>query len=265
MKIGIFDSGVGGLLIAKAIRELMPEYDYVYLGDTKRVPYGNRSHETVYQFTNEAVQYLAKKERCALIVLACNTASARALARIQREVAKMPESKRPKVLGVLIPAAEEAVGFARVGVLATVGTVTSRTFVTEIKKVNPKARVLQNAAPLLVPLAEGGESELAKPFLKKYLEPLIKERIDALVLGCTHYPIFKDAIKSILPVKIKLIAQDEFIPQKLKDYLERHHEIKKKLSKNGKADILFTDKTETTDKLTREWFGENTKTKLINL
>lgn len=265
MKIGIFDSGLGGLLMAKAIRDLMPEYDYVYLGDTKRVPYGNRSHETVYQFTQEGVNYLIKKERCALIVVACNTASARALARVQREMATRPASMQAKVLGVLVPTAEETVGAERVGILATAGTVTARTFVTEIKKVNQKARVLQNAAPLLVPLIEAGESELAKPFVKKYLDPLIKERIDCLILGCTHYPILKEDIRALVPQKIKVLSQDEIVPQKLKDYLGRHYEIRKKLSKGGKAQILFTDITQASEELTRKWFGKDIKPKLIRL
>jgi len=265
MRIGIFDSGVGGLIIAQAIRELMPEYDYVYLGDTKRVPYGNRSHEAVYQFTKEAVNYLSRKKSCALIVVACNTASARAVARIQKEMAKMPEGKHTKVLGVLVPACEEAALHSRVGVLATVGTVTSRSFVTEIKKLNAKCRVLQNPAPILVPLAEAGESELAKPFLKKYLEPLLKERVEAIVLGCTHYPIFKEEIKNLIPKGMRIISQDEFIPKKLADYLERHGNIKKKLSKSGKVEILLTDKTQNIEDLTRAWFGENLESKIVSL
>ena len=135
MKIGIFDSGLGGLLVAKAIRKVMPEYDYVYLGDTKRVPYGNRSYETVYEFTKQGIDYLFKKEDCAIVILACNTASARALRRLQEEYLAQNFPKR-KILGVLIPRAEEAVNFKRVGVLATQGTVSSDTFVNEIHKLN---------------------------------------------------------------------------------------------------------------------------------
>jgi len=265
MKIGIFDSGVGGLLIAKAIKEHLPYYDYVYLGDTKRVPYGNRSDSAVHQFTKEAINYLFKKERCVLVVVACNTASARALIKIQREAKNWPHARHSKVLGVLVPAAEEAAKYSRVGVLATVGTVTSRAFVHEIKKVNKNCRVLQCPAPILVPLAEAGEAELAKPFLKKYLAPLIKERAKAIVLGCTHYPVFKDEIRNIVSKGVEVLSQDEIIPEKLEKYLEDHPEIKKKITKGKKMEILLTDKTQNVEDLTREWFGQEMKIKLVNL
>ncbi|MBP9715489.1 MAG: glutamate racemase [Candidatus Pacebacteria bacterium] len=261
MKIGIFDSGLGGLIIAKAIHKAMPEYDYVYLGDTKRVPYGNRSHETVYQFTKEAVDYLFQKENCALVILACNTASARALRRIQADY----KNTSKKVLGVLIPTAEECVDLKKVGVLATRGTVSSETFVKEIKKINKNCVVFQNPAPMLVPFAEEGEHKLAVPFILKYLKPLMEKNAEAIILGCTHYPIFKKEFKKILPKNIKLISQDEIIPKKLKDYLKRHQEISKKLSHKKTIKILVTDKTQNVEKLSGEWFGKNTKPKLINL
>jgi glutamate racemase len=261
MKIGIFDSGLGGLIIAKAIHKAMPEYDYVYLGDTKRVPYGNRSHETVYQFTKEAMEYLFKKENCALVVLACNTASARALRRIQADY----KNTDKKVLGVLIPTAEECVDLKKVGILATRGTVSSETFVKEIKKVNKNCVVYQNPAPMLVPFAEEGEHGLSIPFILKYLKPLMEKNVEAIILGCTHYPIFKKEFKKILPKNIKLISQDEIIPKKLKDYLKRHQEVEKKLSHKKTIKILVTDKTQNVEKLTKEWFGENTKPKSIDL
>ncbi len=166
MKIGIFDSGLGGLIIAKSIRKSMPEYDYVYLGDTKRVPYGNRSHETVYEFTKQAVDYLFKKENCKIVIIACNTASARALRRIQQEylLKNFPDRK---VLGVLIPTAEECAKYKKVGIIATTGTILSNTFVDEIKKINKKTQIFQNPAPMLVPLAEEGEKTLAFFFFTK--------------------------------------------------------------------------------------------------
>lgn len=298
MKIGIFDSGLGGLIVARAIRKLMPEYDYVYLGDTKRVPYGNRSHDAVYEFTKEGVDYLFRKENCAIIIIACNTASARALRKIQKKY--LPELENAlrrshtilegqdlsgsseyssehipaarKVLGVLIPAAEEAAKYKRVGVIATLGTVVSLAFPKEIQKKNKKVLVFQNPAPMLVPLAEEGEKVLAKEFLKKYLKPLLNKKINALALGCTHYPIFKSEIKKLLPKNarsgesgMKIISQDEIIPRKLKEYLKNHTEISKKLSKNGSAKILVTDRTQTIDKLTHKWFGQNVKPKLIHL
>ena len=265
MRIGIFDSGVGGLIIAKAIRDSMPEYDYVYLGDTKRVPYGNRSDRAVYEFTKEAVNHLLKKEKCAVIVLACNTASARALIKIQKEMKNWRHAKGTRVLGVLVPAAELASEHKRVGILATPGTVTSRAFVHEIKKLSKNSRVLQKPAPILVPLAEEGDTDLAKPFLKKYLKPLLDERVGAVVLGCTHYPVFKEEIRKIVPKSVRIISQDEFIPEKLADYLKRHPDIKKKISKGGKISILLTDKTQNIEKLTSNWFGEDIKIKLVNL
>ena len=152
MKIGIFDSGLGGLIVAKAIHKLMPEYDYVYLGDTKRVPYGNRSEETIFEFTKEGVDYLFRKENCAIIIIACNTASARALRKLQKEYLPKNFPDR-KILGVLIPAAEECVKFKKVGILATRGTVNSNTFPKEIRKLNKKIKVFQNSAPMLVPVS----------------------------------------------------------------------------------------------------------------
>ena len=258
MKIGIFDSGLGGLIVARAIQKAMPEYDYVYFGDTKRVPYGNRSHEAVYEYTKEGVEYLFRQENCGIVIIACNTASARALKRLQKEDTR-------KILGVLIPTAEEAARFERVGVLGTLGTVSSGTFPKEIKKLNKKTIVFQNPAPMLVSLAEEGEIKNALPFIKKYLELFANKKLDALVLGCTHYPIFKKEIKKILGKEIGVISQDEIIPKKLKDYLKRHPEIEKKLTKNKTTKILVTDKTQTIDELARKWFGAKTKPKLVNL
>lgn len=264
MKIGIFDSGLGGLIVAKSIVKSMPEYDYVYLGDTKRVPYGNRSHEAVYEFTRECVDYLFKKENCALVVVACNTASARALRKIQQEY--LPENfPDHKVLGVLIPAAEESAKYKRVGILGTKGTVDSETFPKEIKKLNKKVITFQNSAPMLVPLAEEGEIKNAEPFIKQYLQPFLNKKLDALVLGCTHYPIFKGKIRKLLPKGVKVISQDEIIPKKLKEYLGLHQEITKKLSKNKTAKILVTDLTKSVNILSKKWFGVKTKPKLIKL
>lgn len=264
MKIGIFDSGLGGLIVAKAIYKAMPEYDYVYLGDTKRVPYGNRSHEAVFEFTKEAVDYLFRKKNCAIIIVACNTASARALRRIQQEY--LPKNfKDRKVLGVLIPTAEEAAKFERVGIIGTKGTIDSNTFPKEIIKLNKKTKIFQNSAPILVPLAEEGEIKNAMPFIKKYLQPFLNKKLEALVLGCTHYPIFKKEIRKILLKNIKVISQDEIIPKKLKIYLENHQVIKNKLSKNKSIKILVTDQTQNVNFLTKKWFSEKIKPKLVQL
>jgi len=291
MRIGIFDSGVGGLIIARAIQKMMPEYDYVYLGDTKRVPYGTRSHETVYEFTREGVDYLFKKENCAIVIIACNTASARALRRIQQEYLVdynhlrniLGESNR-NVIGVLIPTAEECAKYKKVGIIGTNGTIVSNTFPDEIKKINLKVvneaniayvekstnrfsftKVFQNSAPMLVPMAEEGEKILVKPFLIKYLKPLLAKKPEAIALGCTHYPFYKNEIRKIVGKNVKVISQDEIVPKKLKEYFERHPEITKKLAKNKKAKILVTDITKNVEKLTKEWFGKNTKPELVHI
>lgn len=259
MKIGIFDSGLGGLIITRAICKTMPEYDYVYLGDTKRVPYGNKSDKAVYEFTREAVDYLFRKENCAIVIIACNTASARALRIIQQEY--LPKNfKERRVLGVLIPTAEEASSYDRVGILATFGTITSNTFPVEIKKLNKKVKVFQNPAPMLVPLIEEGDNLLSGPFLQKYLNFFMNRKLDALVLGCTHYPMLKKEIKEIMQKnskKIKIISQDEIIPKKLKEYLEKHTEVIDKLSKNKTMKILVTDQTQNINTIVKKWFGKS--------
>jgi len=256
------------------------------------VPYGNRSHETVFEFTKQAVDYLFRKENCEIIILACNTASARALRRIQQEYLpkNFPASTREgeptrggpdrKVLGVLIPTAEECVKFKKVGIIATTGTVLSNTFFDEIKKLFQKTKVFQNPAPMLVPMAEEGEKILVKPFIEKYLKPFLSKsrrpkgsgprpqasgKIEALALGCTHYPFYKKEIRKILGKNIKVISQDEIIPKKLKEYLKRHPEIKNKLSKNKHSKILVTDITKNVEKLTQKWFGPDAKPELIRL
>lgn len=279
MKIGIFDSGLGGLIIAKAIQKALPQYDYVYLGDTKRVPYGNRSHQTVFDFTRAGIDYLFQKENCLLVIVACNTASARALCRIQQEYLPKNFPLR-KVLGVLIPTAEEAAKFTSVAVFGTEGTIQSNTFVNEINKLNKNTKVFQNSAPLLVPLAEAGEKELAIPFLKKYLKPFLGKsrrssevgprlqasgKTTALVLGCTHYPFYKKEIKKLIDKDVKLLSQDEIVPKKLKEYLKKHLEIEKKLSKNKKVKILVTDFSKNIENLAQKWFDKKIKLNLIDL
>src|SRR5258708_1318202 len=172
MKIGIFDSGLGGLLIAKAIKKEMPEYDYVYLGDTKRVPYGNRSHDTVYEFTRQGIKFLFKKENGGLIKLGWNTAGGRALRKRQQEYLPKKFPGR-RVLGVIIPVAEEVENIKKIGVLGTEGTVNSGTFLKEIKKLNPRAKIYQVAAPLLLPLVENEGDEFADPIVGKCVSAII--------------------------------------------------------------------------------------------
>jgi len=266
MKIGIFDSGLGGLFVTRALVKKLPYYDYVYLGDTQRVPYGNRSHETIYRFLEEAVDYLFKHD-CELIIVACNTASAEALRRIQQEYLPKHYPKR-KVLGIIIPTAEAALKdpkIKRVGVLATQGTVGSGTYIRELKKICPDVTVIQQAAPLLVPLIESNAVKFADPILQSYLQPLIKKKIDTLILGCTHYPLLKKEIKKICGRDINVISQDEIISAKLTDYLQRHPEIEKMLDKHKRRKFLVTDLTDAMKTLSRKWFEKNIKFRIVQL
>lgn len=260
--IGMFDSGFGGLEILREIIDLLPEYDYLYLGDSARAPYGSRSQDIIHEFTIQGVDFLLKKD-CPLIILACNTASSKALRRIQREYL----IKNQKVLGVLIPAVQEAVEITennRIGVIATEGTVSSEAFVREIKKLKPEAEVFQEACPLLVPLIESGE-EIFEPVLKKCLKPLIDKEIDVLILGCTHYGLIKKDIEKITGQKIKLLVEGRVVAEKLKDYLRRHKEIEKTLTKNSSVEILTTDLTDNFEKIGKRFFKKTFKAKKVNL
>ncbi len=278
MKIGVFDSGLGGLFIMRALARELPQYDYVYLGDTQRVPYGNRSPETVHRFLEEAVGYLFRVKNCGLIIVACNTASAEALRKIQRQYLPRHYPTR-RVLGVIIPTVEEALAqhhflkengagradphVKRLGVLATAGTVRSGTYVREARKLNPRVKVFQNAAPLLVPLVENDGLRWAGPIVHAYLAPLTRKKVEKIVLGCTHYPALKKMIQKIAGVPV--ISQDELIPRKLKDYLRRHPEIDSQLGKKRKRELLVTDITPAYVRLSRKWFGKAAKLKRVAL
>lgn len=243
MNIGIFDSGLGGLVTTMSLLQELPEYNYLYLGDTKRLPYGNRSQETILEYTLEAVEYLFKHD-CQLIIVACNTASAEALRKIQQDYLPAHYPDR-RVLGVLVPLAEQAVakGGQKIGVLATQSTVESKAFAREIKKLRADAEIFQQAAPLLVPLIENDAIPWIEPVLLQYLTPLLSKKIDTLVLGCTHYALIKNKIRELAP-GIKVVSQDDVLPTKLKSYLERHPEIEEKLEKNAKHRFMVTDLNE---------------------
>jgi glutamate racemase len=262
--IGIFDSGFGGLDIMKGIVRALPEYDYIYLGDTARVPYGTRSKEIIYGFTKEAVDFLFGKN-CELIIFACNTASSDALRLIQKK--HVPEHcKNKKVLGVLIPAAEAASSATKnnkIGVMATASTVASQSFTRELKKINPKVKIFQQACPLLVPLVEAGEqnAEIAEMILKKYLRPLLARKIDTLILGCTHYGILEPKIKKIVGKEVKIVSEAKIVGGKLKDYLARHPEIETKLGKNKKRSFYSTDLTDNFRTLGGKFFGAKIEVK----
>jgi glutamate racemase len=248
--IGIFDSGYGGLTIFGKIKSLLPEYDYIYLGDNARTPYGTRSFEVVYQFTRQAVTRLFD-EGCSLVILACNTASAKALRTIQQH--DLPAYKDPtrRVLGVIRPTVEIVDTLSRtkhVGVLGTSGTVSSRSYEMEINKLFPEIVVTSEACPMWVPLVENNEYENAGAdyFVKKNLDNILNKdpQIDTLLLGCTHYPLLEPKIRKYLPQGIILFSQGERVAESLKDYLNRHNEMETRLSKNGTCTFMTTESTD---------------------
>lgn len=265
MKIGIFDSGIGGLIVTRAITEKLPNHDIIYLGDTLHCPYGGRSSEAVYHYTEKAVEYLFEQD-CQLVVLACNTASACALRTLQQKylVKNYPDRR---ILGVVVPTIEEAVesGYKKIGVLATARTVESGVFEQEIMKLDESIQISALAAPLLVPLIENNAAHLAKPILEGYLDTLGADKLDALLLGCTHYPFLKPQMEEILPKSVKILSQDEFIPEKLANYLERHPEIDEKLSKNGNWEFLTTDLTKSYLSIAKTLWGKNITFRRIDL
>src|SRR3989344_1202211 len=257
--IGIFDSGIGGLTVVKEILSQSPQYQLLYLGDTARLPYGNRSPELFYQFTEQAVDYLFK-QGCQLIIIACNTASAEALRRIQQEWLPKNYPDR-KVLGVIRPVVEEAVKvarFGRIGVVGTRGTVESGAYSRELKALKPDVEVFQQACPLLVPLVEEGwqkRPETTK-ILRYYLRPLKLKKIDTLILGCTHYPILFKQFQSVAGKSIKVLDSAKIVGEKLKDYLVRHPEIELKLVKGDRHRFLVTDLNETFIDNAKKWLGQ---------
>lgn len=256
-RIGIFDSGFGGLSILREIVKVMPQYDYVYLGDSARAPYGSHSQETIYEYTKEGIDFLFS-EGAEIIILACNSASSDALHKIQQEYLPAKYMGK-KVLGVIIPACEDAVLKTRnkkVGVLGTEATVVSGAFDRELKKLDPKIEVYQQAAPLLVPLVEAGEeeSESAKTIVKRYIDEIISNDIDTLILGCTHYSFFEHEIHKYAP-DICLVTEGPVIGLKLLGYLHKHSEVLGKLGNNGGIEFCTTDSSEMFDLHGSRFFG----------
>lgn len=247
--IGIFDSGYGGLTVFDKIREAMPDYDYIYLGDNARTPYGPRSFEVVYRFTRQAVEKLFS-EGCQLVILACNTASAKALRTIQQRDLPVWDSTR-RVLGVIRPTVElmdRISSTKHIGILGTSGTISSGSYVMEIEKMFPHIKVTGEACPMWVPLVENNEfdSPGSDYFVKKHLDHILSvdPQIDTLVLGCTHYPLLAAKIKQYLPAGITVLSQGEYVAESLKDYLKRHPEMDRKLTRNGACRFLTTESAE---------------------
>ena len=260
--IGVFDSGFGGLTIFKQIKKALPQYDYVYLGDSLRAPYGGRSQGAVYQFTLEAVDFLFK-QGCPLVIIACNTSSSEALRKLQREWLPVNYPDR-KILGVIRPVVEEASKTTRnkkIGVLGTRATVNSGAYITELKKLNPEIEVFQNAAPLLVPLIEEGwlERTETRMIVKKYIKPLKERNIDTLIMGCTHYPLLMKEFVRLTGKRIKVLDVAKIVAQKLADYLQRHPEVEVKLTKNHQVKYLTTDNPEKFSEIGGKFLQEKIK------
>jgi len=247
--IGIFDSGYGGLTILHGIRQLLPEYDYLYLGDNARAPYGPRSFDVVYEFTRQAVVKLFDMG-CHLVILGCNTASAKALRSIQQNDVPRIDPKR-RVLGVIRPTAEVIGSLTKtrhVGILATEGTIKSKSYNLEIKKLFPDITVNGVACPFWVPLVEYNEADSpgADYFVKKRIDQLMRldPQIDAVILGCTHYPLLMPKILKYIHPGVRIVPQGEYVAESLKNYFDRHPEIEQKCSKGGQAHYLTTESTE---------------------
>lgn len=255
--IGVFDSGYGGLSVLRQIRNTMPEYDYLYLGDNARAPYGSRSFDVVYRYTLEAVEALFSRG-CEIVILACNTASAKALRNIQQnDLERLTATYAPdlaaqgrklRVLGVIIPTVEcigDITSSRHVGVLATQGTINSRSYELEIRKLWPDVVVTGQACPMWVPLVENCEfdSPGADYFVKKRIEGILRAdpAIDTLILACTHYPLLMNKILKYTPAGVRIVPQGEIIAEALKKYLLRHPEIDRRLGKSGTARFLTTE------------------------
>lgn len=256
MKLGVFDSGLGGLLIAKAIRERLPDLDMLYYGDTLHLPYGNRSPEAIYEYSRRAMEYLFRQD-CRLIIVACNTVSATALRRLQQEY--LPSCLWPerRILGVVVPTLETAIerGHKKIGVLGTNHTVKSDVYRQELQKLDPEIEIVQNAAPLLVPMIENDGMEWIQPVLEHYMRPLIKAQSQCVILGCTHYSLLRSQIQNLAGHATAILSQDEIIPGKLADYLDRHPEIAGDIGRSGEARYIVSDLTESYKKAAESLHG----------
>lgn len=269
-KIGVFDSGYGGLTILKEIRKRLPEYEYLYLGDNARAPYGNRSFDIVFDFTREAVEELFTRG-CHLVILACNTASAKALRSVQQQV--LPE-KYPdrRVLGVIRPTVEilgTITDTRHVGLFATPGTANSHSYRMELEKMWPDVRITEMACPMWVPLVEAGEADGpgADYFVRKYIDQLLENdpEIDTIVLGCTHYPLLLPKIRQYVREDIRILPQGGIVAESLADYLQRHPEMEEKCLKGGGVEFLTTENEDKFDSLASLFMEEEVRSHRIIL
>ncbi len=268
--IGVFDSGYGGLTVLKELVNRLPQYDYVYLGDNARAPYGSRSFDSVYRYTLQCVKWFFE-QGCPLVILACNTASAKALRTIQqKDLPGIDPEKR--VLGVIRPTAEIIGNYTKtgnIGVLGTNGTVQSGSYQMEINKFFPGVKVFQQACPLWVPLVENGEYDTkgADYFIKKNIGELLAQspEIDTILLACTHYPLLLNRIRGLTPPGVDIISQGQITAESLENYLQRHPEIEHKCSKGGQVELFTTDSPEEFDRHSTVFFGKALPSRHISL
>jgi glutamate racemase len=275
MKIGIFDSGYGGLSVFRNIAEQLPEYDYIYLGDNARTPYGNRSFETIFHFSKQCIDQLFARD-CKLIVIACNTASAKALRNLQQIIlpAEYPDRK---ILGIIRPSVEALTSLLpesknrEIALWATQGTVDSMSYPLELAKISPDLHLIQQACPMLVPLVEAGECDGAglDYFVEKYWRQTLEKspagKIDVLLLACTHYPLLYAKIRSVIPHSVKIIEQGDLVATGLADYLQRHPEVESVLSREQNRRFLTTDQTERFDHLAEIFLGKSVLSERIEI
>lgn len=268
--IGVFDSGYGGLTILRQIRCLMPQYDYLYLGDNARAPYGTRSFDVVYEFTRQAVCFLFA-QGCHLVILACNTASAKALRSIQQN--DLPElDPQRRVLGVIRPTVEAVGDISKsrhVGIMATPGTIRSTTYELEIAKLHPDIKVTGEACPMWVPLVENDEydSPGADYFVRERIDNLLRRDpdIDSVILGCTHYPLLMGKIRRYMPQSVCIIEQGSYVAESLQDYLTRHDEMARRITCGGSVRFLTTEQAETFRQNATAFMGEPLSAERVNL
>lgn len=261
MKLGFFDSGLGGLIIARSVMQEIPQYDTLYFGDTLHLPYGGRSSEAIYKHCTDALRFMFEQD-CALIVMACNTASVRALRQVQQKF--LPENYPDRnVIGVVVPTLEEAAGLGvrKLGVIGTEFTIASGVYVEELSKIAPEVEIVQAATPLLVPMIEHQGDRWLDDVLRVYLEPLLSQDIEALILGCTHYALLKERIQNIVGVGCKVLSQDDLIPGKLREYLRRHPEYDDLITKNHSHEFFMSDVTTSYIGSARDLYKDNLEIK----
>lgn len=269
-KIGVFDSGFGGLTVLRSMVDMLPNYRFIYFGDNARAPYGNKSYDLIYEYTLEGVNFLFN-QGCELVVLACNTASAKALRTIQQK--DLPNiAPKKRVLGVIRPSTEEITSYTRsgfVGILGTEGTVKSESYLLELEKISPDLQVFQHACPLWVPLIEERQYETmaGKMIIASDIELLFKEntQIDTVLLACTHYPIIKSIIEEVVGNRAKIIEQGPLVAAKLKEYLTRHPEMDIRLSRDGDNEFYTTEREDYFNQHASEIYGSIIKAQQIQL